>query len=229
MKCLASLTFSILFVALTGLTSLAQSGTEKYDDPRLGQRVRLGPSGSWTTSEALLQVMRSGKVPGGIVLQEECSPPHSLGTLPIHEATVAEAIDAILRKDRTLRWSFDRGTVSVEPVRKRASLLDVKLKSGKIKAPNLEAAIDFLFQREEVRAAATKLGLDRGFDRGPGMQAIPRPGAIAQARDATIVTDGLILRQALLNLVRSQGSAVWVYTEKRCHARALYSIELVAK
>ena len=146
-----------------------------------------------------------------------------LDTQPYHpvkiylqDATVTDAMNAIIQSSKTFQWRQTGAFVEVWPLAGSNPLLDTRISSFNVKDLSPSDAFDRLFSLPEVQASMTNLNLKR---RAPEVS----PGKLSSSR-LSVALEGVSLREALNKIAEASHMEIWIF---RAYPNGFFSISSV--
>jgi hypothetical protein len=221
--------FVLIGTLAAGLSQgyLGQIRSAESDNKSLDRSVGRQNFEGLTTTGALLMSLTIADVPGGIAVRQGCSDPKR----PLFKQsgpTLRNALDSIVAADPTYKWTSNRGVVNLVPSAGDPPLLKLRIRKFYIQnASTAREVVDQLLMMPEVRKHALELGLRAGYVR-LGMSDLGRSaGTSKPVSKLTLKVENVTIREALNEIARAHGTAVWAYTERRCHPRNEFSVDLL--
>ena len=202
---------------LTAITAAVPRALQQTKEDLLDRPVSQFDTRPRSMREIFQLALESARVPGGSAVLFGCEAQEPVAIIPIltPDATVRQALDAIVRANPAYRWELDNGAINLLPAAGEPLLLKTRIPRFHAHGlKSISAAIDQLEQMPEVRQRMADLGLSHGtiYFAGP-VNPNPPP-----AFDVTC--DGLSLREVLNEVARrSTGAQYWEYHEAHCGSR----------
>jgi hypothetical protein len=213
-------TLPLMLLALVGTGQVAQMTNTKTDRYQSGQQTPR----SVTTQQLFGRALGAARAPGGFIWMMKCSGeepvfPDDGIILPLHEA-----LESLTKMDPRYKWQIASGVVNLLPARGEPPLLKIRIRQFKVNT-DLSRALDQLLALGEVRAGAARLGLKQNT-----MTLLVGPSPIAgKSSSIEVNVQNVSLREALNDLVRAHGRAMWQYREYRCNGDNEFSVEFLAR
>jgi len=216
-----------ILTVLVAMAATPLAHTRQPPKPRRAQeamkRHREKTRGTVTTREALLEVLRSQGVPGGIIIPSQCDEP------PRHRrpsgSSLRELLNSIVAADPQYQWRIDGGMVNLIPAGYVSTLLKVRIarfRAEHVRTPN--EALGKLFDTPEVQKAMTDPAVGSRLLRGGIGYYDPNPDASGGIKTFSVSRDNVTVREALNAIAHADGRAVWVYKQGRCKGSSFFEI-----
>lgn len=138
--------------------------------------------------------------------------------MSLQDATVTDAMNAIVQSSKKYQWRQTGEFVDVWPVTGSNPLLETKISSFKVQDVSPAEAFDQLLNLPEVQANMTALNLKR---RAPDVVA----GKLSSAR-FSVSLEAVTLRQALNRIAQESRIEIWVF---RNYPNGFFSIGSVER
>jgi hypothetical protein len=191
----------------------------------LQRRVVTTQAGYLPIQSAFIASLSSTRVPGGIVTVLGCEANPTTQTQSLPEATLREALDAIVQTDPGYQWQINSGVVNLVPASNEPALLNVRINRLRVKnATSINKALGKLYALPEVRAAIAELQLSEAVRFIKELKSLEQ-----EPSQYSIECEGVTVREALNAIVRAHGRAVWQYKERHCDGKVEFSIDFVVK
>ena len=123
--------------------------------------------------------------------------------ISVLDATVTDAMNAIVQSSKKYQWRQTGEFIDVWPVAGGNQLLDTKISSFNVKNLSPAEAFDQLFNLPEVQANMTAFNLKR---RAPE----DAPGKLTSSR-FSITLEGVSLREALDRIAQESHLEIWIF------------------
>lgn len=211
--------FVLLFAA--ALIALSHSEWSAAAPSSAAQERAVFNSDPLSVRDAFLRVLSRSKAPGGVALESNCATQNDGAPIDDDSSSLEESLNHIVKRVPHYRWESDRGAINLLPVTGEPEPLRIRIKEFRAHNATLELALEQLLALPEVRAHATGRLINEGFRFG-GLSSPRQQTVRIYSRDTT-------LREALNNIARSHGHAVWVYTERHCDGQHSISIDFLVK
>jgi hypothetical protein len=207
----------IILAVVAALATMPFTYAQQSPTPQEAQeamrRHREQTRGTVTTSESLLQILRSQEVPGGIVMPSQC------GAIARHQMPVGsslhELLDSLTAVVPQYRWQAENGVINVIPAGGVPAFLEVRVarfRAERVKSP--DEALVKLFEMPEVLKAMTNPAIgSRLFRGGIGFYA---PAPSSDIETFSVRLDNVTVREALNAIARAHGHAMWTYHPNSC-------------
>lgn len=124
-------------------------------------------------------------------------------TLSVDDATLTDAMNAIIQSSKKYQWRQIGGFVDVWPLAGGNPLLETKINSFNVKDVSASEAFDRLFNLPEVQANMTTLNLKRREPEGV-------TGKLSSAK-FSVNLEGVSLREALNKIAQESHLEFWVF------------------
>jgi len=217
------------FVIMIGLLPLPITG-QKVDDSAmiLRRSAVIRSANSTTLSNAVASALWAAKAPGGIAYVSHCGE-EARYTFSQAGSTLEDALHAIVVANPQYTWAASKGVVNVYPINGDIALLSVNIPRFEIrKAYSLDYVVDQLLSVPEVQRRITKLNLTRGYVR-LGMSDLSRPDRTRVVKEPRYSFRNVTLREALDNVARQHGTAVWEYRDSRCNGKTEFQVQFLVR
>jgi len=182
----------------------------KVPEPLVEHEDSLQKSFMW----ALVQT----KTPGGLVFSSNVDPNTRFKLSPSTLA-LRDVLDAIVRSEPQYEWNIFDGVVNLDPIREQTPLLNTQLGNVTIENATALHMVDTIEDAPEIRRASLSLGFANSgakeYD-GPVGQTV-----------ASIYCHNCSLRDALNEIVRANGRAVWFYREYEVSGKKYFALGLL--
>jgi hypothetical protein len=219
-----SLLLIILLASACAAVAVAQS-PEKLQKPTdvLSTQVTATEAADLSTPAAFAKALLASSVPGGIARVSNCNPDPLMQRWKPMTSTLKDVLDSIVAADRLYGWHVHNGAVNLIPRRRTPPLLNVVIGDLEIKdATSLHLPLSKLVALPEVRQTATALNLQEALN----ILVIPT-SLKPSSRTYTFHFRNVTLQEALNEIVRAHGRAVWEYRERSCDGKKEYAIDFI--
>jgi hypothetical protein len=216
-----------ILTALAAMAAMPLAHMRQLPKPQEAQeamkRHREKTRGTVTTREALLEVLRSQGVPGGIVMLSQCDEP------PRHRrpsgSSLHELLNSIVAADPQYQWQIESRAVNLTPNGYVSVFLEVRIarfRAANVRTPN--EALGKLFETPEVQKAMTDPAIGSRLLRGGIGYYDPNPDASGSIKTFSVSRNSVTVREALNAIASAHGRAMWTHRENNC--RGVHSFEL---
>lgn len=166
-----------------------------------------------TTQQSFLYALIASKKPGGIVIVNRDCVVSELKPQMVREyASLETALNSIVKQDPWYKWSVEDEVVNLIPADDEPDFLKTRIKEFRLDGDlNIHLALDKLLHLPEVEIEAEKINLNEGLRNCCGLSS-PKD---TKSRLKFKLKD-ITLRQALNEIARKDGRAVWRYYESNC-------------
>jgi hypothetical protein len=201
----------------------AQQSRSPREAQEAMRRHREQTRGTVTTDEALLQILRSQDVPGGIVVSPQCNgvDRHQMPVgLSLHEL-----LDSLAAVAPQYMWQAKSGVINVIPRDRIPAFLEVRVarfRAEKVASPN--EALAKLFETPEVLKAMTDPVIGSRLFMGSVGIYVPDSDAGAGIKSFSVSQSNVTVREVLNAISNSHGHAMWTHRQNNC--RGVNSFEL---
>jgi hypothetical protein len=169
-------------------------------------------------------------VPGGIILAAANCDEDAKYELNPSSASLRDVLDAITSADPSYKWTFERGVVNLVPKEDEPPLLEVRIRKFELKDTNLHLAFDQLFKLPEVKQRQAELNIGEiGHELGLSSLKRPGTGPDESKEGFDVSCEDITVRQALNEIVRVYGHAVWCYSERHCNGKDFVRIDFIVR
>lgn len=183
---------------------------EKYDAPI-------------STQESFLNTLRAEKKPGGIVVvNRNCMAAEAKPQIEREYASLNTALNSIVRQDPWYEWTLEQGAVNLIPTNDEPDFLKIKIKNFRLDGDlNTDLALEKLLRLPELKDKAEEINLNKGL-MFIGLISLrnTKPRLKFELKNVTV-------RQALNEIVRRDGIAVWRYYESNCDGKIKSYLEFL--
>lgn len=218
----------ISMLALSISAPRSQTTQSSSSESILNRKVVTRGQDRVSTTNSLTTVLSGARVPGGIATVTQCA--EDIGyVLTPSGPTLEDALHAIVAANPLYTWTVSDGVVNVYPINGDLALLSVNIPRLDIRnAYSLDYVVDRLFSVPEVRRRITELNLTPGYVR-LGMSDLSRPNSTRVGKEPRYSFRNITLREALNNVARQHGTAVWEYRENRCNGKTEYQVQFLVR
>jgi len=175
----------------------------------------------------LVSVLRAAHLPGGIALESSCPTGKSDArySLPATTAVLSSVLDTVAGLDSNYRWEMHNGIINLLGRSASHELLDVTIHDFVINKPgsSINSGVGELLETPEVKQALARLKL---HEPGPSLilwMDSPQPNNIH------VDVHNVTVREALNEIAKAHGYAVWKYSESRCNGENTFSVTWVGR
>jgi len=225
MRTINSLAASIVIGLLAPVTfgEVAQIINDKSANDILERRVAGSDLLNLTTTDAFSKSLAAARVPGGIARILSCEDEVLKQAWRPLNSPLRAVLDSIVLSDPRYRWQLEDGVVNLIPVSGEPALLQVRVTEFHVEnAETVYYALSQLIGLPEVKKGMAELQLSQGL----GPLVIP---SSPRAARFTVHCQDVTLREALNAIVRAQGRAVWLYTQRHCSGGDEINIEFTVQ
>ena len=139
-------------------------------------------------------------------------------SLSLRDATVTEAMKAIVQSSKKYQWQQTGRFVDVWPLAGSNPLLETRISSFNVKDVSSSQAFDLLFNLPEVQASMTSLNLKRRVEDVSA-------GKLSSSR-FSVNLEGVSLREALNKVAQESPVEIWIF---RNYPNGFFSISSLEK
>ena len=170
-------------------------------------------------SHALLQT----RTPAGIVRTLGCEREPAIQKPQPSGSSLRDVLNELVKTDPQYRWIVEDRVINALPVAGDPPLLQTHITEFRIdNAISASSAMYELMATREVRDAMTKLGFEEPLIAGVFH---PHPETLGHPVHCKNVT----LREALNEIARTFGNAVWYYKDDRCNGTHQYFLDFLTE
>ena len=137
-------------------------------------------------------------------------------SLSLDDATLTDAMNAIVQSSKKYQWRQTGGFVDFWPLTGGNPLLETRISSFNVKDLSQSEAFDQLLNLPEVQASMTALNLKRRAPDGS-------PGKLSSSK-FSVNLEGVSLREALNKIARESRMEIWIF---RNYPNGFFSISSV--
>lgn len=207
----------IILCGAASIGSQSQTMSTGAVDNVLSRPVEVNDTEDIPTKSAFIKAMSTARVPGGIVRVHDCVPdPITQRWRPL-TTSLRDLLDTIVLADPQYQWQLSQQVVNLTLKNNEPALLNIRINKLEAKsATSANALIDKLVSLPEVQQAVSKLKLQSA------LRILVAPISLKPNKKSFDVScKDVTVKEALNTIVRSHGSAVWEYRERRCDGKVM--------
>ena len=142
---------------------------------------------------------------------------HQRVGISVSDATVTDAMNAIVQSSKKYQWRQAGGFIEVWPSAGGNPLLDTRINSFKVKDLSPSEAFDQLLNLPEVQGSMANLNLKR--------QAPEKPPAKLSSSKFSVDLEGVSLREALDRIAQESRLEIWIFRNYPNGSFSISSVE----
>ncbi len=222
--------FAIGIMAIFVATTFGQDQRTKAAQDILGRLVTWGDLNDLTVMEAFSKALVATRVPGGVVVVENCNGSAKYASIP-SGSSLGDALDIITLAEPRYRWELEGGVVNLVPTDTVPPFLSLRIAEFDVQnAKTVFEPLNRLLALPALQKRKAELNLTEGMTR-LGLSSLPRPGFDANKDDIgfAVRCHEATVREILNAIVRAHGRAVWAYTERHCDGRNEFRINFLVQ
>lgn len=221
---------SIAIITAVSLAALGQSGlTTERSAVFLNRQVSIARNKSATSAAFFKAALISAKTSGGIAALPTCNSPVLYPLAPA-DASLRGALDAIVAAEPQYKWVVEDDVINVLPRNQDLAFLDIRIAKVKIEnAKTVHEALEQLLASPELQKGVARLNSgSRLYRGGLGYFDSSDEDKSENPLRISISAENITVREALNDIARAHGSAIWSYTEHHCGKDA-FSLDFLVR
>ncbi len=178
-----------------------------------------------STQESFIRTLRTERNPAGIVVvNRDCVVAETKPQIERDYTSLQAALNSIVRQDPWYSWSIEQGVVNLIPTNDEPDFLKIQVNKFRLDGDlNTNLALEKLLRLPEVKQKAAEINLNSG------LMYIGLSSSRNTKSRLKFELKNITVRQALNEIVRRDGIAVWRYYESNCNGKIDSSLNFLVR